>query len=121
MYHKIVTFVGDWEASPHLLIFKVTIMETIEIIKNSFESWYNRHFGVKASVVINYSDMQLLSIKAFHTVLVELSVVNIIDSKPDVMPLIKIQENYNHGETSEQEAKDRMLMKLLGEIYSYLS
>ena len=46
-------------------------LEMLELIKDSFERWYNKHCAEKpVSVVINYSDIQTLSIKAFHTVTV---------------------------------------------------
>jgi hypothetical protein len=37
-----------------------------------------------------------------------------------ITPLLKLQENYNHGITSEQEAKDMLTRKLLVELYNYM-
>ena len=95
--------------------------ETINIIKDSFESWYNRTHLSKTpvSVAINYSDVQKLSIKAFHTVTIELQLLGIKDNLSYTTSLIKLQENYNHGITSELEAKEGMIRKLLVEMYGY--
>jgi len=96
-------------------------MGTIDIIKNSFEKWYNRNFAKDSSVsiVINYSDIQKLSIKAYHTISFEVVAVGIKDNLSYTQPLITLQENYNHGVTSEQEAKDSLTEKLLMEMYGY--
>lgn len=101
-------------------------METTNIltlIKNSFESWYNRQHveEVPVSIVINYRDEQKLSIKAYHTITVQVSAVGIKEGQSYTRELIVLQENYNHGVTSEQEAKDGLTMKLLEKLYGYVS
>ena len=95
--------------------------ETINIIKNSFETWYNKTYSTDSpvSIAINYSDVQTLSIKAFHTIRFEVVVLGIKDSLSYTKSLITLQENYNHGITSEQEAKDFLTGKLLMEMYGY--
>lgn len=95
--------------------------ETIDIIKNSFEAWYNRTYSTDSpvSIAINYSDVQTLSIKAFHTIRFEVVALGIKDNLSYSKSLITLQENYNHGITSEQEAKDSLTEKLLMEMYGY--
>lgn len=99
-------------------------METTDIlttIRESFELWYNKNIGGDSPVTIaaNYSDTQTLAIKAYHRVCAELQAVGVRDGKSFVQPLIKIEENYNHGVTSEQDAKDMVMRKLLVELYGY--
>jgi hypothetical protein len=95
--------------------------ETINIIKNSFETWYNKNYAKdsQVSIVINYKDVQALSIKAFHTISFEVVALGIRDNLSYTQPLITLQENYNHGITSEQEAKDSLTEKLLMKMYGY--
>lgn len=96
--------------------------ETLNIIKDSFESWYNSRLQANekpVSIVINYSDLQTLAIKAYHTVKMEVQAVGIRDGKSFLLPLFKLQENYNHGVTSEQEAKDNLTKKMLIEMFNY--
>lgn len=95
--------------------------ETLTQIKNSFETWYNATHPKKShvSIVINYSDMQTLLIKAYHTIKMEVAAIMIEDNKPVSTSLITIQENYNHGILSEQEAKDHLTERLLVEMYGY--
>ena len=95
-------------------------METLDIIKESFETWYNQSQGEKTSVVINYSDTQKVSIKAFHTACIEMCLIGADGETTAITPLLKLQENYNHGITSEQEAKDMLTKKLLVELYNYM-
>ena len=97
-------------------------METIGIIKESFELWYNTYVSrdTRASIVINYSDVQTLTIKAYHKACIEMQAVEIIDGKSRTIPIIKLEENYNHGITSEEEAKIMMVGKLLVEIFKYV-
>lgn len=95
-------------------------MDIINIIKNSFEEWYNKNVSdTKVSIVINYSDMQILPIKAYHTTTIEMQAVSIRDNESYVNPLVCIKANYNHGVTSEQEAKEAMIGKLLKRLYYY--
>ena len=94
--------------------------ETLNIIKESFESWYNRHISPsKVSIAINYRDEQKLSIKAYHTITMEMQALGIKDGKAYSMPLITLQENYNHGVTSEEEAKEGLTKKLLDKLYGF--
>ena len=97
--------------------------ETINLIKDSFETWYNSKLPAneKASIVINYSDVQTLSIKAYHTIKMEVQAISIQDGKSCVVPLLMLQENYNHGVTSEQEAKDELTKKMLIQMFEYPS
>ena len=98
--------------------------ETLTLIKESFESWYNSKLQANekpVSVVINYSDEQKLSIKAFHTITMELTLIGIKDGISYTTSLVKIQENYNHGITSEIEAKEGLTKKLLMKLYGYWS
>lgn len=95
---------------------------TLILIKESFESWYNeRQPENPISVIANYSDTQPYSIKAYHQVCLELQIVGIQDGKSYIQPIFTLTENYNHGETSEEEAKGNMLKKLLMELYGYWS
>ena len=93
----------------------------LSTIKESFECWYNQFIskGNHVSVVLNYSDTQTRILKAYHTVKMELCTVHIKDNHSIVTPLLRLQENYNHGITTEQEAKEMMTKKLLMALYSY--
>lgn len=95
------------------------ISEMINLIKDSFESWYNKAKDSQASIVISYNDVQASHIKAIHTVNIELAAVGINQGTSFIHPLLKLQENYNHGVTSEEDAKKCMIKKLLTKLYSY--
>ena len=92
--------------------------QVIGFIKESFEAWYNKVF-TKASIVINYSDVQTLSIKAFHTITMEVQAVSIVNDQVQNKKLISLTENYNHGNTTEEEAKLGLTQKMLMEMFSY--
>jgi len=94
---------------------------TLTIIKESFEAWYNKHLAkeLPATIVINYRDTQTLAIRAYHTSSIEMQAVSIKDCKSFIVPLLKLSENYNHGIITEEEAKDNMLKKLLIKLYSF--
>ena len=93
----------------------------LSTIKESFEHWYNQTVSKSnpASIILNYSDMQTLILKAYHTVKIEMCAVCIKDNQSVVTPLLRLQENYNHGVTSEEEMKERMTQQLLMQLYSY--
>lgn len=95
--------------------------ETLDIIKESFEIWYNKYWSKEhpVSIAINYSDEQTLSIKAFHTIKMEVQAIGIQDGKSYIIPLFKLQENYNHGITAEEEAKNGLIKKLLVQMFDY--
>ena len=96
-------------------------LEMLELIKDSFERWYNKHCAEKpVSVVINYSDTQTLAIKAFHTVTVEVKAIGIRDNLSWASTLFTYKENYNHGITTEDEAKKSAIQGILGVIYDYV-
>ena len=92
--------------------------QVINLIKDSFEDWYNKVF-TKASIVINYNDVQTLSIKAYHTITMEVQAVSIVNGQAKNKSLISLTENYNHGVTTEEEAKLGITKKMLMEMYSY--
>ena len=89
------------------------------LIKESFEAWYNTTYKQTASIVINYNDLQKYKIKAIHTCTLELAAVWIHEGKAYIRPLINLQENYNRGQLSEEEAKENILKRLLIELYSF--
>lgn len=93
--------------------------QVINLIKDSFESWYNRVYSTNASIVINYSDVQTLAIKAYHTITMDVQALNIVNGSSQAIPLITLKENYNHGVTTEDEAKIGLTKKMLMEMYSY--
>lgn len=97
------------------------ISENVSLLKDGFEQWINNRLykNNKVSVVINYSDEQTLSIKAYHTVKAEVVVVGISNGFSYTSQLIKISENYNHGVTSEKEAKRSLLTKLAARMFEY--
>lgn len=115
----------DWDYPvPFIITTKVIIMnssETLNIIKDSFESWYNKNISKEnpVSIAINYSDVQTLRIKAYHTVTMEVAVIEVNNGKASTSTIISLTENYNHGVTSEIEAKEGMTKKLLMAMYSY--
>ena len=96
--------------------------ETLNLIKDSFESWYNSKLQTNespVSIVINYSDKQKLSIKAYHTIKIEVQAIGIQNGKSFITPLLELEENYNHGVTSEIEAKDNLTKKMLIQMFDY--
>lgn len=95
--------------------------ETLNIIKDSFELWYNRNVTQDnpVSIVINYSDVQKLHLKAFHTVTIDMQAIGTLNDLATITKLMTISENYNHGTTSEQEAKDNLTKKFLEQLYSF--
>lgn len=97
------------------------LSETISIIKDSFESWYNKNIcpDNPVSVLINYSDVQKMSFKAFHTTTYEVHTLGVENENTVITPLITLSENYNHGTTSEEEAKIGLTKKLLMMLYSF--
>ena len=92
--------------------------QIINLIKDSFETWYSKVF-TKASIVINYSDIQTLTIKAYHTITMEVQAISVVDGQVKNTPLIKLTENYNHGVTTEEEAKLGLTKKMLMKMFSY--
>lgn len=94
---------------------------TLNAVKESFETWYNQNVskGNPVSITINYSDVQTLSIKAFHTITMEMVALQVKDGLSHSIPLVTIQENYNHGTTTEGEAKEGLTKKLLMRLYSF--
>lgn len=93
--------------------------EIINLIKDSFESWYNKVYSTNASIVINYNDVQTLAIKAYHTITMDVQAVALLNGEAKCNSLIKLQENYNHGVTTEDEAKLGLTKKMLMEMFSY--
>lgn len=95
--------------------------EALTIIKDSFEVWYNKKYASETpvSIVINYSDVQKLALKAFHTITMEVKAFFCKDNIAHSIPIVCLQENYNHGVTSEEEAKNNLTEKLLVELYGY--
>ena len=95
-------------------------MDTIDIIRISFERWYNEHIAdVKTTIAISYSDTQTLPIKAYHTSSAKVDAITIKDGKSNVRQLLEVSENYNHGVTSEEDAKSQTLALLLEQMYNY--
>ena len=112
---------GLGKPSPFPLINTLNFMDTqqiINLIKDSFETWYSKVF-TKASIVINYSDIQTLAIKAYHTITMEVCKLTIENGTSKVTPSITLTENYNHGVLSEDEAKLGLTKKMLEEMFSY--
>lgn len=93
----------------------------LNVVKEGFEAWYNEKFAKDCpmAIVINYSDMQALRIKAYHTITMDVQAVGIKDNASFTLPLIKLQENYNHGVTSEEEAKIGLTKKVLVEMFRF--
>lgn len=79
----------------------------LDIIRESYEKLYNssREEKDKASIIINCSDEQTLSIKAYHKIIIMLSAVQIKDRLSYTLPLFKLEHTYNRGITSEEEAQ----------------
>lgn len=95
-------------------------METLNIIKESFEKWYNQNVATsREEIVINYSDTQNFTIKAIHTVNLEMCAIGINNGMSYTKLLLKIQENYNHGEMGEETAREEMMKKMLEEMYGW--
>ena len=98
-------------------------MNQLELIKNSFEKWYNYKLpkGERKSIVINYSDEQTLLIKAYHKVTIKMVAVGIKNGLSYTVTLLETSENYNHGITSEEEAKQNITQRFLTEVFEYCS
>lgn len=96
-------------------------MDTLTLIKESFETWYNKNVSkeLPVSIAINYSDLQQFSIKAIHTIKMEVSAIGIKNNYSFVKPILTLQENYNHGVTSAEEAKEAMMKKMLIGLLQY--
>lgn len=95
----------------------------LHLIKESFETWYNTEIAKDSpvSVVVNYSDTQPYSIKAYHKASLDLQFIVIEGGVAHTQPIVSLAENYNHGVVSEEEAKDSMVKKLLVELYGFWS
>lgn len=93
--------------------------EVINLIKDSFESWYNKVYSKNASIVINYNDVQTLAIKAYHTITMDVQALSIVNGSSQATQLIALKENYNHGVTTEDEAKLGLTKKMLMKMFSY--
>lgn len=95
--------------------------DIINIVKDSFEDWYNKHItpDFPVSILINYKDEQRLSMRAFHTSTIEVQAIGIKNNTTVISSIITLSENYNHGLVTEQEAKDNMIKKLLEQLYSF--
>ena len=96
-------------------------MDNLTLIKDSFEMWYNSVVSnnLPVTAVINYSDEQTLSIKAIHTARIDLGVVRRKEGMSYVVTIATLEENYNHGQISEQEEKDILIKKFLSKLYAY--
>jgi hypothetical protein len=94
---------------------------TIDIIKDSFENWYNKNVTPDSpvSIYINYRDTQSLPLKVYHTITMELVALSIVNNLATITSLIKLTENYNHSTTTPQEAKDHLTLTLLQHLYSF--
>ena len=93
--------------------------QVLNLIKESFELWYNRKNATKASVVINYNDTQSLPIKAFHTITMDVQAVSIVNGQAQTESLIALKENYNHGLLTEDEAKLGLVRKMLVKMFDF--
>ena len=93
----------------------------IDIVKDSFENWYNKHITPDSpvSILINYKDEQRLSMRAIHTSTIEVQAIGIKDDITVISSIVSLSDNYNHGRMTEQEAKDNMVKKLLEWLYSF--
>lgn len=95
--------------------------KTIELIKESFENWYNKYISQDSpvTVLINYSDTQKLSIKAYHTINLEMLALGTQEDTAVLATLFNLTDTYNHGVINEEEAKDGMIKKLLECLYGF--
>ena len=98
-------------------------MNQLELIKNSFEKWYNSKLPKeeRKSIVINYSDEQTLLIKAYHKVTIKMVAIGIKNGLSYTVTLLETSENYNHGVASEEEAKQNITQRFLTEVFEYCS
>lgn len=95
--------------------------DIIQIIRESFESWYNKAYAQEkpVTIAINYSDVQTLAIRAYHTITMEVAALSSVEGLTVVTPIMTLRENYNHGVTTEQEAKDGLTKKMLMSMYGF--
>ena len=91
------------------------------IIKESFEEWYNRTFsaGSPVSILINYKDVQNLSVKAYHTVTLEVQAVGTEDDMAVITPILSLSESYNHATIAPETEKIKMAKQMLEAFYGY--
>jgi hypothetical protein len=97
-------------------------MEDLELIRKSFEEWYNS--GViekknKVSIVLSYSDEQSLLIKSYHKVSLRMIAVGIKNHMSYTFPFVNLTEHYNHGVTGEEDARVSITKKLLHSLYAF--
>lgn len=89
-------------------------MKPLDLITKSLESYLKvKLCDSSLSVVSNYSDEQSLPIKSYHKATATLAMVTIHGGNTNTVPLLSLSENYNHGTTTEEEAKDSLLKMLL--------
>ena len=89
-------------------------MKPLELISKSLESYLKvKLCDNSLSVVANYSDEQSLPIKSYRKATVTVAAVSIRNGNAYTDQILSISENYNHGTTSEEEAKDSILKMLL--------
>lgn len=91
-------------------------MDTFEIIRNSFERWYNTYTKDKCSAVINYRDEQTLLIKCYHKITITLSVIGIKNGFSYTRNILELSEHYNHGVTTEDSAKQILVTNFLEQL-----
>ena len=96
-------------------------MSQLELIKESFEKWYNSNTPHRVSIVINYSDEQSILIKAYHKATIKMCAIGIKENLSYLLPLIVLSNNYNHGTTTEEEAKEQTTMLFLSAVLEYCS
>ena len=97
-------------------------MNNLELIRQSFEAWYNSKLhssSEKVSIVTNYSDEQTLALKAYHKVTIKMAAVGIKEGMSYTVMLLEVSEHYNHGITTEQEAEEKITQKFLKELFDY--
>lgn len=91
---------------------------TINTIAKGFENWINKDSKNKVSVFIDYRDEQTLAIKAYHKVHADLVIIGIHKLLSFNRVLVSVEDTYNHGVTTEEEAKEKLMEKLLEEMFS---
>lgn len=99
-------------------------METIDLIKTSLQEYIKQQRGDNKalfSVVMNFSDMQGSLVKAYHTATLKAVLVEIVENKAVMSPLLEDSLVYNHGVTARQEVEDKVCCSFMAKLYGKIA
>lgn len=97
-------------------------MDNIELIRQSLEHWYNSTLphSTHSTIAINYSDEQNLTVKAYHRIKLDVYTITIKNNMSYTKLLYSLTDNYNHCHTTDIEAKESLVQRLLEDLFYYI-